>query len=130
MHRHGPENVEGGFTLIELLLASLLLSLVIVPALSRISVSLERLRHRQEHYLAALVLAQACLAEPIPPDRSPACRDTTLGSGAIYRIQEERTLVGMDERHTISILFRRASRWDTLWTVTRERMWTDETVLR
>lgn len=124
------EPAERGFTLIELLMATLLLSLVILPALANVSVSLERLERRQKNLLVAHSLALECLSQPGPEKGIPTLQDTLMADGDHYRIVETKSLLEGEDSHWICILIRQEGRWDTLWTITQHRVRANDTALR
>jgi Tfp pilus assembly protein PilV len=124
------QEAEGGFTLIELLFATLLLSLVILPVLANVSVSLERLEQRQKSFLVAHSLALDCLSRPWSGREHPAFRDTTMADGSLYRTVEDQSLVEREECRRICILIRQEGRWDTLWTITERQVPASSTALR
>ena len=102
-----------GFTLVELLTAIILLTLVLLPALSAIRTSFHKSERRLQEVLEAQLILRSALADMNMP-RETTVMDTVSCSGFRYRLINQLIPAGSDTERHIAVMIQRGASWDTL----------------
>lgn len=114
----GVRSDSRGFTLVELLTALALLSLLLLPALGRISITLFKgERHLNEMQTAQLLLRSE-LNLHCGGDETQQL-DTLMADGSRFLVTNRFYVLDSDTIRSLVVMTMRGSRWDTLLTVSR-----------